>query len=241
MRVTIVDIIDFPGTDALGNVRTVLDRFGTEHIEWHRIKLSEEQFSPTLLDGADKVLISGSKWSVYEAIPWKKQLEQLYQSLANKSIPTYAVCFGAQFLAEFLGGKVAKNPNGTEFGSVHVNLTEAGKKHALLQGFDQAGKVHATHNDHIETLPSSCELLAYNDNTAVQAFHYQNFFATQFHPDIPLAEINHLLEMRKEKYQAAGVIRDDQHFAQVQRDLLLGKAGYEILARFLALGPLSVS
>lgn len=234
MRVTIVDIIDFPGTDALGNVQTVLEQFDTEHIDWHRIRLSEGAFSPEMLESSDKVLISGSKWSAYEEIPWKKKLEELYQVVAKQKIPTYAVCFGAQFLAQFLGGKVAPNPHGTEFGSVDIHLTEAGKKHDLLKGFHQANKVHATHNDHIETLPSSCDLLAYNDNTAVQAFHYQNFFATQFHPDIPLTEINRLLEMRKEKYQATGVIKDDQHFVQVQRDLMLGKAGYEILARFLA-------
>ncbi len=234
MRVTIVDIIDFPGTDALGNVQAVLDQFSTEHIEWRRIKLSEKIFSPSMVEGTDKVLISGSKWSVYEEIPWKKQLEHLYQTLANKRISTYAVCFGAQFLAEFLGGRVAKNPNGTEFGSVHVQLTEAGKQHQLLHGFDQQKYVHATHNDHIDVLPSQCELLAYNDNTAVQAFHYQNFFATQFHPDIPLVEINHLLEMRKEKYQQAGLIKDDEHFSQVQNNLILGQAGYEILARFLS-------
>lgn len=235
MRVTIIDIIDSPGTDALGNVQSVLNQFSTEHIEWNRIKLSTEHFIPTMLEGTEKVLISGSKWSVYEEIPWKKKLEQLYQTLANNNISTYAVCFGAQFLAEFLGGKVTKNPNGTEFGSVHVCLTDAGKRHQLLEGFDQQKHVHATHNDHIEVLPSQCELLAYNDNTAVQVFHYQNFFATQFHPDIPLGEINHLLEMRKEKYQKEGVIKDDVHFSQVQSNLVLGQAGYEILARFLSL------
>lgn len=233
MRVTIVDIIDAPGTDAVGNVQLALDQFSTEHIQWHRIKLSDEPFTASMLEGTDKVLISGSKWSVYEEIPWKKQLEQLYQALANKRIATYAVCFGAQFLAAFLGGQVTKNPNGTEFGSVQVKLTEAGKQHGLLHGFDQQKHVHATHNDHIDVLPSQCELLAYNDNTAVQAFHYQNFFATQFHPDIPLAEINHLLEIRKEKYQATGVLRDNDHFIQVQNNLILGQAGYEILARFL--------
>lgn len=234
MRITLVDIIDFSGTDALRNVQTVLSQFDIGPIEWHRIRLSDEAFSPEMLQTSDKVLISGSKWSAYEDIPWKKKLEDLYQVVAKQKISTYAVCFGAQFLAQFLGGKVAQNPHGTEFGSVDIHLTEAGKQHSLLQGFHQANKVHATHNDHIETLPSSCELLAYNDNTAVQAFQYQNFFATQFHPDIPVAEINNLLEMRKGKYLANGVLRDDDHFLQVQRDLVLGKAGYEILARFLA-------
>ncbi len=235
MRIIIVDLIDFPGVDALNNVKQVLDQYATSHIEWERVALNSGNPQLEKLAQADKVLISGSKWSTYEEIPWKKDLEQIYKALAEKQISTYAVCFGAQFLAQFLGGKVSKNPHGTEFGSISVSLTEAGKKNALLQGFDQERKLHATHNDHIETLPGSCELLAYNDNTAVQAFHYQNFFATQFHPDIPLHEIEGLLNGRKEKYQASGVIRDEEHFKQTKEDLKLGRAGYQILARFLSL------
>lgn len=231
----IVDLIDFPGVDALNNVKQVLEQYSTSHIQWDKVALNSGNLQLEKFAEVDKVLISGSKWSTYEEIPWKKDLEQIYKTIADKQIPTYAVCFGAQFLAQFLGGKVSKNPNGTEFGSIAVNLTEAGKNNVLLQGFDQERKLHATHNDHIETLPGSCELLAYNDNTAVQAFHYQNFFATQFHPDIPLHEIEGLLNGRKEKYQASGVIRDEAHFLQTKEDLKLGRAGYQILARFLSL------
>jgi GMP synthase (glutamine-hydrolysing) len=149
-----------------------------------------------------------------------------------KQIPTLAVCFGAQFLAHHLGGQVSKNPRGVEFGPIKIQLTEAGQKHALLQDY-QEKFLFATHQDYIEATPPGTTLLAWNDNTPVQAFQFGPVLATQFHVDIPTSRARQLLEGRKQKYLDSGFLKDEQHYLDLLNSLPNAESAYEILHRFI--------
>jgi len=117
---------------------------------------------------------------------------------------------------------VVRNPNGPEFGSVDIQLTEAGLRHPLLQDFHHGKKVHATHNDRVEKLPEGAILLAYNENSPVQAYQYKNIFASQFHPDLPSQNLCNLLEQRKDRYYQNGFLKDEDHYQQIKNSLHLG-------------------
>jgi GMP synthase (glutamine-hydrolysing) len=185
------------------------------------------------IHAADKIIISGSTRSAYEDFSWKPKLAQAVDMIVASNKPTFAICFGAQYLAHHLGGKVILNPNGTEFGSVTIELTEEGKTHPYLQGFHQEKHVHASHNDRIENLPAETKLLAFNENSPVQAYQYRNIFATQFHPDLPAQNLHNLLEMRKDRYREKGIFTTEEDLQNLKNNLEKGSESYVILERFL--------
>ena len=61
----------------------------------------------------DAILVSGSRHSAYEDLPWINRLADVLRSCVDRGSPRIAaVCFGHQLLAQALGGKVGKNPSG---------------------------------------------------------------------------------------------------------------------------------
>lgn len=78
-------------------------------------------------------------------------------------------------------------------------------------------------------------LLAYNENSPVQAYQYKNIFATQFHSDLPSQNLVNLLELKKDRYYETGLIKDEAHYQNIKNSLHLGEAAYSILEKFLDL------
>lgn len=245
MKILILDVIDFSkDLHALDNVKKVLAHRVDQPFCFTAQKLHENDLIEEEIAAADKIIISGSARSAYEDFLWKPRIRKALQLILASGKPTYAICFGAQFVAQELGGEVVRNPNGTEFGAVNIQLTEAGFRHPLLQDFHDGKKVHATHNDRVEKLPEGAILLAYNENSPVQAYQYKNIFASQFHPDLPSQNLCNLLDLRKDRYYESGFLKSEDHYQQIKNSLHLGEAAYDILERFLDLGitiPISTS
>lgn len=234
MKVLILDVIDFNiDVHALENVRNVMNGRSAVNSCFSVQKLHENDLIEEEIATAEKIIISGSARSAYEDFHWKPRLKRALQLILDSGKPAYAICFGCQFVAQEMGGRVVKNPNGPEFGSVKINLTEVGMKHPFLDGFNQDKMVHASHNDRIEELPEGAVLLAYNDNSPVQAFQYKNIFATQFHPDIPVDNLYKLLDVRKRKYFDVGMFKTESDYEKLKAEIPLGIEGYLILERFL--------
>jgi GMP synthase (glutamine-hydrolysing) len=195
--------------------------------------LPSGNFNINQLEQADAVIISGSAKSVYEEFLWKIKLHQIIDKIIDKKIPAYAICFGAQFVAYHLGAKVCPNPKGAEFGPIKINLTEAGQKLNLLQDCHRKKNLFASHKDYIENLPAGATLLAWNDNSPIQAFQYQSIFASQFHTDMPTKVAIKLFENRKQQYLKQGVFKNENDFQQLLKKIPQGEESYEILKRFI--------
>ena len=71
----------------------------------------EDQF-PKSISLCDGYLITGSKFSAYEDLPWIHRLKSLIQEIHKAELPMIGVCFGHQIIAEALGGKVEKFDGG---------------------------------------------------------------------------------------------------------------------------------
>lgn len=201
--------------------------------DFGEIHVVSQEVDEAALRDCDAVIFSGSPYSVYEDLAWKKKMHSIFDIILTNGTPALAPCFGAQFLAYHLGAPVVKNPRGAEFGPVKIHLTEAGLSHDILEDYHQDKFVFATHEDIVESLPSGATLLAYNDNTPIQAYSYGNVLATQFHMDLPTTRTRKLLEARREKYLNAGVLRDEAHYEELMGRLHLGEQGHQILHRFL--------
>jgi len=234
MKILIIDILCTPFEEKqinlLGKVFPINEhtqiQFKVVHLNSERINLNE-------LEDFDKVIISGSFMAAYSDFEWKQQLRDIIDKLIEENIPTYAICFGAQFVAMHLGAKVHLNPRGIEFGVIKINLTEAGKNHPILKDYQLGQELHASHRDVIEDVPEGAVLLAYNEMAPVQAFQYKNIFATQFHTDFPVYMMEKLLELRKEEYLAKGILKDLEHYHQTKNSLPRGEAAHQLLHKFL--------
>ena len=63
---------------------------------------------PSDVNDANGWIITGSKYGVYENLPWIAPLENFVRAAYRRSVRTVGVCFGHQLIASTLGGKVVK-------------------------------------------------------------------------------------------------------------------------------------
>lgn len=118
-----------------------------------------------------------------KANPWlRSEKEFLSKTLASGKI-VLGICFGAQLLAEALGGRVFPNPC-PEIGWRDVSLTPEGKESFLFQALPDPFLTFHWHSDHF-TLPPECRRLAFSDPTVNQAFILPGrpVVGIQFHPE----------------------------------------------------------
>jgi len=229
-KILVLDLVNASNKDSqLKYINDVLGERAAE-MDFRDIVVYRDGVNPKDVLWADKIIAGGSVHSVYEELVWKKDLQKTFDLILSRRIPTHTICFSTQFLADFLGSKVHANPNGHEFGSVLVELTEAGRQHELLS-LVEGKRVHTSHSDCIERVPAGATLLARNGNTEVQAFKYENILATQFHTDLPTEAMHYILDLRK----GAGRInlRDDNHYQEIKNELELGENSHQILRNFV--------
>jgi len=117
---------------------------------------------------SDLVVIMGAMESVCDVtVPWLKHEKKLIEILLNKGIPLIGVCFGAQHIAQVLGGLVQKMPSPVVRLST-IQLNHQGLSHPIFSGFSQQFKAVSLHQDHV-ILPESATCLATGED-ATQAF-----------------------------------------------------------------------
>lgn len=157
---------------------------------------------PTDLTEFDGWVISGSANSAYEDLAWIHQTEDLLRELIVEEAPMVAVCFGHQLLAQAMGGRVAKSPDGWGAGVHRYELV--GEPPPWMQP-PPAGPVRiiASHQDQVVELPEGADLLARTDHCPVAAYTLgPSAFAIQPHPEFTAAISRGLVERRRDRIGA---------------------------------------
>jgi GMP synthase-like glutamine amidotransferase len=130
------------------------------------------------------LVMGGSQHAWEEEIhPWLAgEKEFISQALANGK-PILGICFGAQLLAESLGGRVFSNRE-KEIGWYKVSLNHEGQRSFLFRNVPASFISFHWHSDHF-SLPPECTCLAYSEVTQNQAFvhHRLPVAGVQFHPE----------------------------------------------------------
>ena len=75
---------------------------------------------PPELGECDAYLITGSRDSVYDELPWIEELSDLIRRLHAQRRPMVGICFGHQLIAQCLGGKTEAASGGWAVG-VHTS------------------------------------------------------------------------------------------------------------------------
>ena len=112
---------------------------------------------PATPQDCDAWLITGSKYGVYDQVPWIDPLKTFLRQARDAHIPMIGVCFGHQSIAEAFGGRAAKSDKGWGCG-VH-DYTVLRKPSWLTMG-GESFSMHAMHQDQVVSLPEDAEVLA---------------------------------------------------------------------------------
>jgi GMP synthase (glutamine-hydrolysing) len=155
------------------------------------------------------VIITGSAAYVGDAEAWVLRGLDYMRRLVAAAKPTFGICFGHQMLGVALGGRVARNPNGREIGSVELQvlapnpLLELGRE----GGPDEAPRQFAqtTHLDSVVELPKDAVLCA---RTQLEPHALVQFaprvWGVQFHPEMDDAIVRHYIDARGDTLEAEG-------------------------------------
>jgi GMP synthase-like glutamine amidotransferase len=161
-----------------------------------------EASAPTpSLEGYDYLVILGSKESVYDdevEASWFGRELALMGEAARRRIPILGICFGAQALCRFHGGRVELSDT-PEIGWYEVQAHNG----AAIS----TGPWFEFHYDRC-ILPPDAQLWA-SSRDAVQAFSVGVNIGVQFHPEVDEDQLRDWFEADKDEHPRQFVTRDE--------------------------------
>jgi len=141
----------------------------------------------------DGWLLTGSRHSAYEKLPWIAQLEDFLRAAYAAEVPIVGICFGHQVLAQALGGKVEKFPMGWGVGPTTYDFAD-GRQEVM----------NAWHQDQIMVRPADATVVAANAFCVNAALAYgTRAISFQAHPEFTGAFTRDLLELRRDLLEPA--------------------------------------
>jgi GMP synthase-like glutamine amidotransferase len=144
----------------------------------------------------DGFVITGSRHSVYEDLPWIKRLLELVREIHGQGIRLVGVCFGHQAIAMALGGKAELNPKGWDMGIVELSLTEAAKGLSSFRHVPNPATVLVSHMDAVTRLPEKARHLASSVRTEYEMFTLgDSVLSLQGHPEYDGGVIEEIIDL----------------------------------------------
>ena len=133
---------------------------------------------PQALTEFKAVILSGSPYSVRAEDAPHPNLDEI-----KGKIPLLGICYGAQYLAHFFGGKVSPSET-REYG--RANLSYVNPEDSFFKGVSNDSQVWMSHADTILDLPSDTVCLASTQDVKNAAYKFKNetTYAIQFHPEV---------------------------------------------------------
>jgi GMP synthase (glutamine-hydrolysing) len=127
--------------------------------------------------GASAVILSGGPNSVYDENAPKPD-----PAIWSGRLPVLGICYGAQLMANELGGSVESTAK-REYGPATVTI---GSEDGLFTGLERSQPVWMSHGDSITALPQGFSATAQTDSTpfAGLADASRNLYGIQFHPEV---------------------------------------------------------
>jgi GMP synthase (glutamine-hydrolysing) len=123
------------------------------------------------------IILSGGPSSVYD-----QDAPVCDPAVLAQGIPVLGICYGMQWIAKNLGGKVEPAER-REYGPAQFHLEKAESE--ILGGFPTSMKTWASHGDNVLELPQGFHLTGKTTNAiAACEDRARRIFAVQFHPEV---------------------------------------------------------
>ncbi len=124
------------------------------------------------------LILSGGPSSVYSP---KAPLPD--PAIFKLGVPILGICYGAQLMAQFLGGKVERGRK-REYGKGTLSVTDGAC--ALFANLPASLQVWNSHGDKLGRIPKGFKAVATSDNSEFAAIEdrARRFFGLQFHPEV---------------------------------------------------------
>lgn len=177
------------------NEKVIILDFGSQYTQLIARRVRELQvfceihpyYHPVVLDETVRgVILSGSPFSVKDPNSLRIELS----SFLGK-VPVLGVCYGAQLLADEMGGSVARSAK-REYGKALLEIKK--DDDPFMEDISSSSQIWMSHGDTILSLPPNFQILAGTGSIDVAAFVWTEegrapAYGIQFHP-----EVTHSLE-----------------------------------------------
>ena len=123
------------------------------------------------------IVLSGGPKSVYA-----DRAPQVDRALYASGVPVLGICYGAQLLAQQLGGEVARTGGG-EYGRTEISLLAPSR---LMEGWPDSSEVWMSHGDSIVAAPPGFVVTARAAGAPVAGLEdaARGLYGVQFHPEV---------------------------------------------------------
>ncbi len=144
----------------------------------------------------DGYLITGSRDSVYDDLPWIPPLVDFVGQLREQEIKLAAICFGHQLVAHFFGGRVGAAEEGWAVGVHSCDIIE--DDYWMTPPTERLSLL-SSHKDQVLELPPDATLYATNTFCPNAGFTVGNHTLTiQGHPEFRREYARSLMTFRKD-------------------------------------------
>jgi GMP synthase (glutamine-hydrolysing) len=124
------------------------------------------------------LVLSGGPSSVYDA-----DAPVCDAKVLQLGVPVLGICYGMQWLAHTLGGKVVR-AQAREYGPAHLDI-DAKHTSTLFGGLPERLKIWNSHGDHVIGLPEGFHVTGRTDNAVAAIEHpSRRCYGVEFHPEV---------------------------------------------------------
>lgn len=172
-----------------------------EHFDFVSYRAHDGEL-PDATAACDGWLISGSKVSAYDPLPWIPPLQVFIRQIAQSKKPLVGICFGHQIIAQALGGKVEKSDKGWGLGTDTYEIDPDNSGHQ-----SQSISLAIFHQDQVVKLPPGAEVFASSDFCPYAGLYIGSRIMTlqahpEFQPNFTLA----LIKARRESIEPQSLV-----------------------------------
>lgn len=174
-------------------------------------------------------IVTGSAAYVTDRADWSERSADWLRDAAGEGLPLLGICYGHQLLAHALGGEVADNPAGREFGTVAINLHPQAVDDPLLAGFPARFAAQATHVQTVLRPPEGAAVLARSEQDHCHAFRWgKHAWGLQFHPEFATRHMRGYVQARAEHLR-----REGRCARTISREVSAAPQARRLLRRFV--------
>lgn len=133
----------------------------------------------------DAYLVTGSRYGVYERLPWMAPIESFLRRARDGGVPIGGICFGHQIMAHAFGAAVEKSPGGFVLGVECYR----GKR------------AFAAHQDQVRTLPEGAAQVDGSGRCPIGWIGYEfPAISVQYHPEFDHGYYARMLDVYHEEF-----------------------------------------